>query len=304
MHNHFKHKTDNIMKKLLLTFAIAALSLAGLKAEEKTKVYSFDDITGIEASYLYELHIKEGRSGKVSVVYESEYEKHLRVRYRENEGKLILELNDIPDKFKRGEQPAIHVYLEMDHITSISLTGAGKAYFDGQFTCDDLHISASGAARLSGLAIKGRNLDLDFSGASKAEVSGTFDNSVEMDISGASKGDFRIKASSLSAEFSGASNISNEGDIKECIIECSGAAKVELNGNGDSLEIEGSGACRIDTRYFKVREAYIELSGASKAEIHADEILKYNVSRVSKMVYYGNAKLVNLNNDDNVVRGN
>ena len=292
------------MKKLLLTLAIAALSLAGLKAEEKTKIYSFDDIRGIEVSYLYELHIKEGTSGNVSVVYESEYDKHIKVRYRENEGKLILELNDIPDKFKRGEQPAIHVYLEMDHITSIMLTGAGKAYFDGQFTSKDLDISASGAAKLSGLNVNGKNLDIDFSGASKAEVSGTFDNNIEMDMSGASKGNFRINASRLNAEFSGASNISNEGDIKESIIECSGASKVELNGKGDSLEIEGSGACRIDARYFKVREAEIELSGASKADIHADQLLKYNVSRVSKMIYYGNAELVNLNDDDNVVRGN
>ena len=83
------------MKKLLLTIAAAALSFLALAAEEKTKVYEFGDITRIEASFLYDVHITEGTSGNVKVVYESDYEKHLRVKYRESESKLLLELSSL-----------------------------------------------------------------------------------------------------------------------------------------------------------------------------------------------------------------
>ena len=38
-------KTDKIMKRLFLTIALAAISVFGLMAEEKTEVYEFGDIT-------------------------------------------------------------------------------------------------------------------------------------------------------------------------------------------------------------------------------------------------------------------
>lgn len=291
------------MKKLLLAIAFALVSILALNAEEKTKVYSFDDITRIEAGFLYRVHIKEGRSGKVEVVYESEYERHIRVKYRENEKKLVLELNDIPNKFKKGNQPYVYVYIEMDHIDEITLTGASKASFDGNFTADNLQLSISGAAEISGLNVNGKSIGMDFSGASKAEISGDFTGEVEMEISGASNGKFNISSAALDAELSGAGNILYTGNIKECGIECSGASKIQLSGKGSKVSIEGSGACNIDARDFTAEDVGIELSGVSKAKVNAGKILKYNISRTSKMTYFGDPELINLNDDDNVVKG-
>lgn len=290
------------MKKLLLTIAATALSLVALMAEEKTKVYEFGDITGIEVGFLYEVHITEGSSGKVKVVYESDYEKHLRVRYRESESRLLLELNDIPTKYKRGNQPYINVYIEMDHIGSIVLTGAGKAYFDGKFTSDDLRIAMSGASGLSGLDVRGEYLDMTCSGAAKADVTGDFKNGVEFEMSGAAKGKLRMNTPELNGELSGACSLTFTGDIDDCELECSGASKVELSGKGNKLNLEGSGACRLDTRDFIADAVDVELSGASGAEVYAEKTLRYDVSTVSKLTYYGNAELFNLNND-NVVKG-
>ena len=78
------------MKRLFLTIAFAAISVFGLMAEEKTEVYEFGDITRIDSGFLYQIHITEGTSGKVTIVYESEYEKHLRVKYSKGESKLSL----------------------------------------------------------------------------------------------------------------------------------------------------------------------------------------------------------------------
>lgn len=291
------------MKKLLLTIAAAALSFLALSAEEKTKVYEFGDITRLEVSFLYEVHITEGTSGKVTVVYESDYEKHLRVKYRESDSQLLLHLDDIPKKFKRGDQPYINVYIEMDRIDAITLTGAGKAFFDGDFKSDDLRIDMSGAAGLSGLEVRGDNLSMHCSGAVKAGITGNFDRRVRIEMSGAAKGRLGINTSELSGELSGACSLAYEGDADDCEFECSGACKLELTGKGKQLDLEGSGACRLNTRYFTADEVNLELSGASRADVYAGKVLRHDVSTVSKLTYYGNAELFNTNNA-NVVKGN
>ena len=291
------------MKKLLLTIAVAALSFLTLVAEEKTKVYEFGDITRIEASFLYELHITEGTSRNVKVVYESDYEKHLRIKYRESESKLLLELNDIPTKFKRGDQPYINVYIEMDHIDAITLTGASKAFFDGKFTTGNLRIDMSGAAGLSGLEVKGDNINMHCSGAVKTGITGNFERNVNIEMSGAAKGRLNINTPELRGELSGACSLAYEGDADDCEFECSGACKLELTGKGKQLDLEGSGACRLNTRYFTVDEVGLELSGASRADVYAEKILRYDVARTCKLTYFGDPKMVNLSNDENIVKG-
>ena len=312
------------MKRLFLTIALAAISVFGLMAEEKTKVYEFGDITRLEAGFLYQIHITEGTSGKVKIVYESDYEKHLRVNYYKNGSRLTMSLNDIPNKFKRGNQPPIHVYLEMDRIDEIMISGGGSdAFFDGEFTGEDVQLSLGVATTLSDLNLQCRKLDLACSGASKASITGTVMNGVEVELSGASNCDLNISAQELECDLSGASSFVNSGDIAKCNIECSGASKftnngdiqegdiecsgasaLKLNGKGSRLDLEGSGACKINTRHFFATDVMLELSGASTAAVYAENTLKYNVSQTSKLTYYGNAVLTNLEESGNVVKGN
>lgn len=292
------------MKRLFLTLVVILTTLIASNAEEKTKVYSFDDIKKLDISYLYEVHVTEGRSGKVTVVYESEYEKHIRVKYHDKESNLVLELNDIPKKFKQGKQTKIHVYLEMDTIERLVLSGAGKAYFEGCFITDDLYIDMSGATQLTGLAVKGKSLSIDCSGASKATIEGSFKEEVDLDLSGASECNLALNTDKFEGEVSGVSGIVWEGDAELCSLECSGATKVLINGKGYDINIEASGACSVDCRNFTAVNANVSLSGACKAKVHADKELRYNISRASKLTYYGNAELIDLNEYNNVIKGN
>ena len=312
------------MKRLFLTIALAVLSVFGLMAEEKTKIYEFGDITRIESGFLYQIHITEGTSGKVTIVYESDYEKHLRVKYGESESKLRLALNEIPNRFKRGNQPVIHVYLEMDRIDEIMTTGGGAGiFFDGDFTGENVRVAAGVAATISDLKLQCRNLDLTCSGASRASVSGTVANSLDIEFSGASSGNMNISAQKLECNLSGACSLTNDGDIAKCDIECSGASKfinngniedgnvecsgasaVKLTGKGSRLDLEGSGASKINAKNFTAMDIMLELSGASNADVYAEKTLKYIVSRASKLTYYGNAEPVNLDESENVVKGN
>ena len=293
------------MKRILITLAVAALALFTANAEERTKTYEFGDITKIEASFLYHLHVTEGKSGKVTVVYDDNYERHMRVNFNQYESKLTLHLNDIPKAFKqiKGDQPYIHVYVEMDHIESIVLMGATVADFNGRFSSDDIDIRMNAASKLNSLNINGKNLDLSTSGAGKVEIYGNFSRSVEIDLSGAADTYLKIDTPELEGELSGAASVRYEGKVRICDLECSGAASVDMTGEADEVYIEGSGACSIDAKDFVAENVSILLSGASKAKVYASKLLKYDVSRACKMTYYGDAELVNMSEDSNIVRG-
>ena len=80
--------------------------------------------------------------------------------------------------------------------------------------------------------------------------------------------------------------------------------KAELAGKVDRLSIDGSGACSIDAKDLNADYASVDLSGASKAKVNADKELRYDIPRSCKITYYGNAKLINLSDDNNVIKGN
>lgn len=293
------------MKRILLTIVAAALAAFALNAQDKTTVYDFGDVTKIEASFLYDLHITEGKSEKVTVVYDEKYEKHMRIDFNQYESKLTLHLNDIPKAFKQanGGQPHIQVYVEMDHIESIVLMGASTAEFNGRFSSDDLDIRMNGATKLNSLNITGKNLSLNTSGAGKVEVYGTFSRSVEIDLSGAADTFLKIDTPELEGELSGASNVKFEGKLTVCDLECSGAASIDMEGEADKAFFEGSGACNIDAKEFVAEYIDLTLSGASKAKVNATKRIRYDVSRTCKMTYYGDAELENISEDNNIVRG-
>lgn len=293
------------MKKMLLTLVAAALAAFALNAQDKTTVYDFGDVTKIEASFLYDLHITEGKSEKVTVVYDEKYEKHMRINFNPYESKLTLHLNDIPKAFKQtnGGQPHIHVYVEMDHIESIVLMGASTAEFNGRFSSDDLDIRMNGATKLSSLNITGNNMSLSTSGAGKVEIKGAFGRSVEMDLSGAADTYLKIDTPELEGELSGASNVKFEGKLTICDLECSGAASIDMEGEADKAFFEGSGACNIDAKEFVAEYIDLTLSGASKAKVYATKLIRYDISRACKMTYYGDADLENMGEEPNVVKG-
>lgn len=293
------------MKRILITLAIVALALFTANAEERTKVYQFGDITKIEAGFMYDLHVTEGKSSEVTVVYDDKYERHMRVNFNQYESKLTLELNDIPKVFKQmnGEQPHIHVYIEMDHIDSIVLMGASTADFNGKFSSDNVDIRMNGATKLNSLNITGKNLSLSTSGAGKVEIYGTFSRSVEMDLSGAANTFLKIDTPELEGELSGASDVIYEGKATICDLECSGAASIDMKGEADKVYFEGSGACSIDARDFVAEYVDLTLSGASKAKVNATKLIRHDISRACKMTYYGDAELENISEDSNIVRG-
>lgn len=293
------------MKRILMTIAAAAMTLLAVHAEEKTLVYDFGEITSIDAGYNYEIHVTEGRSDKVKVVFDSEVEDLLEVRYSSNGKRLTLfAKNNISQRIRNGRTVPVHVYLEMRYINTLSLSGAAKADFTGSFKTENLDLDVSGAAGVSGLEIDGITMDADCSGAADVYLTGTFMDKVDLDISGAAKMVYDGDSKALDADVSGASKFKCSGRFDECEVKCNGASSATLSGKASAAEYECTGASSIDAQDFIVKNADVELAGASKAKVHATGELRHNVSRASKMTWFGNAKIIDLNNDSNIVKGN
>ena len=304
------------MKKILAIAILLVTVLVNAGAKEKSLKYDCGDIVSIKQgssySVSFEFHITKGRSKSVEVVYDSELEEQIRdfeldVNFSEADRRLYVGIKELPRRFGRIKLPLkpmpVKVYLEMDEISSIDLSAASSAYFDGSFLSSDLEIELSGAANfVTPLKVDGKSLSLDCSGASNVSVYGDFDE-VSIDASGASYIDYRGNSKNIDGDFSGASKLYLQGDSRNSEIECSGASNMEINGSCEKIDLEASGACKIDAKDYCVKSAVIELSGASIAKITVIDELRHDVSPASKLTYYGNPKMVNLSEIKNVVQG-
>lgn len=279
------------------------MAVFAASAEEKTKTYDFGDITSISAGSNFQVFVTQGKSDKVKVVYDSDIEKYASIDVRYHAGRLSLIVKQEKPLKRWTNDNQILVYLEMDDISMIDMSGAAKVTFTGRFKTEYLDLDISGAAGVYDLEITGHTLDADISGASKASITGSFPKKIDIDLSGASKMKLNADSEILKADVSGAGKLVCSGNYKESHICCTGASDAEIVGKTLTAEYECSGASSVNAKELHAKKAEVELTGASKASVYASDELHYNVSRSSKMVYYGDAKLYNHNDDTNIVKG-
>ena len=231
------------MKKSFILIIFLHLATMSLYAGNTvTKRYDFYTIKSIDASSIYEIEVSEGDEKGVTIVYDSELEKCLEVKFLN--GELILATNSKAKRIRSTN--GIKVYLQMSTIEDIDLSGAAKLTASGVFKSSKLDIDLSGASSVKGLQISGRELSIDCSGASSLSIYGDFSRSIEADVSGASKVTITGNSCDLDVEASGASNVCISGDFSGTIdTDASGASKVTINGNGRDLKLESSGASSI-----------------------------------------------------------
>lgn len=79
--------------------------------------------------------------------------------------------------------------------------------------------------------------------------------------------------------------------LRELSVEMSGAGRLEVSGMGERLVVNSSGAGRYDGGDFRVREAEVRLSGASRTVVFAEDLLKVSASGAARVEYKGNARV-------------
>ncbi|MDX1628494.1 MAG: PspC domain-containing protein [Fulvivirga sp.] len=114
--------------------------------------------------------------------------------------------------------------------------------------------------------------DLELSGATKVYLSGFDQRSLTMSLGGAAF----VKA-----------NV----DIDELELDLGGASEVQLEGKGRELNAELSGASALNAYDFEVRNATIDVYGASSAKVFVTNDLKIEEAFASSVKYKGDPKV-------------
>lgn len=289
------------MKRFFFTLAIIAVATISAIAQNKlTKEYKFGKITSIEASSVYDIEVTQGNSGTVKVVYDEFFKDRLMVNYIN--GKLNLEVASTKMRNNNRNIEGIKVYLQMPTIENLDLSGASSLKAMGSFKTDELDVELSGASSISGLVISGNDLSLDCSGASTLNLKGDF-KTIEAEISGASEIVLNSNSTVFEGEFSGASTVKVYGDHKNTDVVCSGASNLTLEGKTDYIKSVTTGASNLKAQEFTALNGYAQVSGASNAKVRCTGDLKIMVGRASKLTYYGNPNIINLNTDNNIKKG-
>lgn len=287
------------MKKTILILCVLLAITSQLCANNTvTKNYNFGNIRSIEASSIFAIEVTQGNAKGVRIECDEVFAEHLDIRYSDGELKLSLTPNArIERNRKEKDQIGIKVYLQMQTIEELDLSGASSLKATGVFTTNELEIDLSGATSATGLNISGKELSVDCSGASTLELEGEFSKEIEADISGASNVKLKVDGNILDAEVSGAATLTVNGAHNNTSIACSGASKVKMDGNSKYLKSTTTGASEFDGKDYAATNGYAEVSGASKAKVKCLKELKVNVSKSSKLTYYLNPTIINLNPD-------
>lgn len=117
-----------------------------------------------------------------------------------------------------------------------------------------------------------------------------------LDVSGATdlKGESAFIADNFHLKASGASDVTISISAKKLSADASGASNVRLSGRADSQYIHVSGASDYEAFSLQSKQANVEASGSSDAQIAVDEDLTANVSGASDVTYKGNPKIRNV----------
>ncbi|MBD0293621.1 MAG: DUF2807 domain-containing protein [Flavisolibacter sp.] len=161
-------------------------------------------------------------------------------------GVLKIRVED-DKKFNWRGNRKFKAYIAVKNLDALRIAGASEVKIDGGLKTPNLKLDVAGASKLNGdLQVAGK-LDIDLSGASDLNITGSAD-AVRIDASGASDVkafDFRTNTANIDA--SGACNVRLTID-KELSVRLSGASNVAYKGNAMIRDIKTSGASGVSRK--------------------------------------------------------
>ena len=129
---------------------------------------------------------------------------------------------------------------------------------------------------------------LRLSAAAKCCISGfSSQEKLSLNLSGASSLDIDIEAGSAKVEISGASRLRGSMKLDDSEFTLSGASRMELKGSARDVELNAWGASRLEMAGYTLRDAKVDLKGASQAAVSINGKLDLDISGSSRLTYCG-----------------
>jgi hypothetical protein len=217
---------------------------------------------------------------------------------------VVTETYDVSGFSRLDVSNAVQVDLSQEGDESVSVeTDANLLrYLEVEVRGDTLHVGLNDSAR--GVTInpsRGIHFTIGVDDLERLEVSGASNvvsgplesGDFELSVSGAS--DVVIESldvESARIEASGSSDVSvGELQAEELDATASGASTVKVEGEAADQVADVQGASHYRAGDLQSAEAYIEISGASDAELRADESLQVDASGASNVRYYGSPQV-------------
>ncbi|MBO7076782.1 MAG: DUF2807 domain-containing protein [Bacteroidales bacterium] len=280
---------------LLAAALIAVLPLSArtvadpeLNAKQETKEYKFNNFTGIDASWIYQVELVQAPRHAVRVDAPDYLMPFVNVDVRG--GILVLSVGDLPRDVRRrvenGSRNQVRVYVSMPDLTVLRMSGAAKLTAKGDFSSrKNFEMRLSGATTVQGLSIKASDADIDASGAAKFDLEGKFD---KMNVRGSGSLNAIIAADIKTTDLglSGATKLSLKGKLGDVTLRGSGAANTELIGSIEELSAECSGAAKLSANEAPARRVKILFSGAANGMVEVRDELSVTLSGASKLNYH------------------
>ena len=279
---------------LLAAALIAVLPLSArtvadpeLNAKQETKEYKFNNFTGIDASWIYQVELVQAPRHAVRVDAPDYLMPFVNVDVRG--GILVLSVGDLPRDVRRrvenGSRNQVRVYVSMPDLTVLRMSAA-KLTAKGDFSSrKNFEMRLSGATTVQGLSIKASDADIDASGAAKFDLEGKFDR---MNVRGSGSLNAIIAADIKTTDLglSGATKLSLKGKLGDVTLRGSGAANTELIGSIEELSAECSGAAKLSANEAPARRVKILFSGAANGMVEVRDELSVTLSGASKLNYH------------------
>lgn len=116
----------------------------------------------------------------------------------------------------------------------------------------------------------------------------------KLDIGGAVKlrNNGVLKGEKLNIKISGAADLDLKLDVKKLLADFSGAVNADLEGRADYVVMDMSGASKVDADELITQAFYLDFSGFGKAAIHAEKVLKVDMSGMGVVKYSGNPQKI------------
>jgi len=232
------YKTFKLTTLLFLTFFTTFLSGQNSKSDAMSeKNYEFSNFDTLELSHAISVILVQSDTYKVAISCEDKYRDDVVVS--QNNSTLKIQLKGRKSYKNINLSAVIH----MPSVKKLQMSGASEVVFR-DYKGKDLDLELSGASSVRGLIALSNILTVDSSGASDIKLEGTVNNA-DVEISGASsiKGLNLLIAQNLDLDASGASNaklIAN-GRIKA---KLSGASSFKYAGDAKHIKINATGASR------------------------------------------------------------
>jgi hypothetical protein len=131
---------------------------------------------------------------------------------------------------------------------------------------------------------------INISGASRVKSEESiWGEQFNLSVSGASSAQLSVIATQLNVNTSGASSVTLDATAAQITSNTSGSSNLRLSGAAQSHQLTASGSSRVRVGNFVTQEAFVSISGASSAEVTAQQV-RGGISGSSRLNVNSNAE--------------